>query len=63
MSIHWSVLVLCKLNYSMGWGTGFGNFLEPQMLSEKEGLSGIVVFGHKSLVASLGDGLCLWPQT
>lgn len=62
-SIRWVFLVLRKLNHSMGWGTGFGSFLEPQVLSEKEGLAGIMVLDHKSLVAFLGDGLCLWPQT
>lgn len=48
--IHWAFLILCKLNFSIGWGKAFGNFLEPQMLSEKEGPSGVIVLVLKSLV-------------
>lgn len=38
--IHWAFSILCKLNFSLGREKGFGNFLEPQMLSEKDGPQG-----------------------
>lgn len=55
VSIHWAFLILCKLNFSMGWGKVFGNILEPQMLSKEEGHSGVMLFVYKSLVGFPGD--------
>ena len=50
--IHGVFLILCKLNFSVECGWGFGNFLKSQMLREKEGPSGLRVFVRESLVGS-----------
>lgn len=53
VACHWAVLILCKLNCSIGWGKGLGNFLEPQMC-EKKGPSGVTVSGYTPLVGFPG---------